>query len=98
MTHKMTCCGMMRNAGSETETECGEEAVAEVEGGPACASCRAACQEEGLEILPLGTETLYSAGKTAFDHAKQYDHNTAADCVIKAVAAMLALNKSGREF
>ena len=89
-------CEMLRSAGSENEAECGKEAVAEVEGGPACAECRDACMDNDLEIMPLGTGKLYSAGKQTFDYYRQFGHVDGWDAMLKAIAAMIALNEEVR--
>jgi hypothetical protein len=89
-------CEMLVHAGEESERDCGKEAVAEVEGGPACAECRDACADDKLEIMPLGTKILYGAGRQAFDHYSQFSHVTNMHAMLKAIAAMIALNEEIR--
>jgi len=98
MAYQGKICGMIIVTGPDDQADCGGRAVAEVEGGPVCAKCRDGAKEEGLEMLPLGTEMIYSTGRAAFDHAKQFDCNSQADCVIKAVAAMIAYNERAKRW
>ena len=93
MPYQRISCVMTKNAGDLNERTCGLMAVADVEGGPACEECRDACADEKLEIMPLGTGALYHAGKQAFDHLRQFGHITATDAMLKAIAAMIALNE-----
>ena len=86
-------CNMIINAGEEFERECGGVAVCEVETNPTCDKCKEGCSDEGLEVLPLGTHRLYSLGKAAYDHFTQFSHISAADGMLKSIAAMIALNK-----